>query len=72
MNDMTTPAVLLPCPFCGEVPTIDSIRADDSQGGKWGSVNCCITGPEVRTGYKLVEHWRDAAISAWNRRTEGK
>lgn len=54
---------LLPCPFCGLVPT--EIR--ETGGYKWGAVVCCITGPEVRTS---VEHWRDEAIAAWNCRAE--
>lgn len=59
-------AELLPCPFCGQVPTM--IRETD--GYKWGAVVCCITGPEVRTFYKSVEHWRNEAIAAWNCRAE--
>lgn len=55
---------LLPCPFCGEVPTL----FQETSGSKWGAVVCCITGPEVRTGYQGVEFWRDEAIAAWNRR----
>jgi len=60
---------LLPCPFCGEIPDINdpnTFRA--SQGTKWGNVVCCFDGPEVRTSYKDVEFWRDAAIEAWNDR----
>lgn len=37
-------------------------------GGKWGGVQCCINGPEVRTGYKALEHWRADAINEWNTR----
>lgn len=55
---------LLPCPFCGEVPTL--IR--ETEGAKWGAVVCCCTGPEVRTHYRPVEHWKLDAIAAWNRR----
>lgn len=62
---------LKPCPFCGETPDASDPRTfQDSQGTKWGSVVCCCTGPEVRTHYQGVEHWRDKAITAWNERTE--
>ena len=63
---------LLPCPFCGAVPTMADIRADLNQGTKWGGVicpDCGVAGPEVRTGYDPVECWADDAIEAWNRRT---
>ena len=60
---------LLPCPFCGVKPDInDPATFQSNQGDKWGFVVCCGTGPEVRTSYKPVEHWRDDAITAWNRR----
>lgn len=57
---------LLPCPFCGEIPT--DFQADEMVGGKWGAVVCRIRGPEVRTHYGPVDVWRDAAIAAWNQR----
>lgn len=66
---MNSPVRLLPCPFCGETPDIDNPATfQDSQGTKWGAVVCCCTGPEVRTGYQSVEHWKANAIEAWNRR----
>lgn len=57
---------LLPCPWCGERPTIANIRADENQGTKWGGVVCCT--PEVRTHYEPVEKWAERAIEAWNDR----
>lgn len=59
---------LLPCPFCGNTPS--HIEADESQGTKWGSVVCCIRGPEVRTGYDTSPNaeWHKDAIEAWNER----
>lgn len=61
---------MLPCPFCGFVPTIDHIHADENQGTKWGGVNCdCgVKGPEVRTGYRPVIEWGHHAAHEWNRR----
>ena len=60
---------LLPCPWCGESPDPASPHTfQDSQGTKWGSVVCCCVGPEVRTGYQDVEHWRDDAAQSWNER----
>jgi hypothetical protein len=61
--------LLLPCPFCGEL--LDANNPDTFatiNTPKYGAVMCCITGPEVRTQYKPLEHWRDAAIEAWNTR----
>jgi len=58
---------LLPCPFCGV--TLDAKRSETfDELGKWGYVKCCIIGPDVRTDYKPLEHWRQAAIDAWNTR----
>lgn len=63
---------LKPCPFCGETPDVDDPRTFSNVGGgsKWARVQCCIGGPEVRTSYLGVEHWRDDAIRAWNERVE--
>lgn len=69
---MVTPK-LKPCPFCSETPDVDgeyTFATDD--GGKWGAVQCCCRGPQVRTFYEDVEHWRDDAIEVWNERAEPK
>lgn len=60
-----------PCPWCLMVPDItdpNTFRLTD--GSKWGALQCCGTGPEVRTGYGPVEEWREDAIEAWNNREE--
>lgn len=60
---------VLPCPFCGQTPDIDNPATFVSdQGDKWGHIVCCCAGPEVRTGYKPLKHWRQDAIDAWNER----
>src|SRR5687767_8078076 len=57
---------LEPCPFCGVVPPSDSYYMN--QGDKWGGIQCCIQGPEVRTYYEEWPKWKQAAIDAWNTR----
>lgn len=58
-----------PCPWCGKTPDInDSFSFWRDGGGKWGSVQCCCIGPDVRTGYGPLEEWKDEAIAAWNTR----
>ncbi len=58
-----------PCPFCGRVPDVnDPASFTQEIQPKWGAVVCCITGPEVRTGYEKWPAWRDAAVRAWNER----
>ena len=60
---------ILPCPFCGQTPDInDDAHFKVTQGGKWGSLVCCCEGPEVRTGYQELSHWKAAAIEEWNTR----
>ena len=62
---------LKPCPFCGETPDITNPATFiDHQGTKWGSVQCCALGPEVRTGYDVSKNapWHEDAIAAWNTR----
>lgn len=66
-------AELKPCPWCGKVPDVNDPRTfwvDDSVGGKWGAVQCCGIGPDVRTGYGPVAEWREEAIAAWNHRAD--
>lgn len=64
---------LKPCPFCGETPDAsDKATFRYTDGHKWGAVVCCGTGPEVRTGYGEISHWKDDAITAWNTRTHDK
>jgi hypothetical protein len=65
----TASAELLACPFCGETPDVnkrETFTMEDQP--KWASVNCCITGPEVRTGYEKWPAWKQDAIDAWNER----
>lgn len=60
---------LKPCPFCGITPDMGNpYTFEADQGGKWGHVVCCCTGPEVRTGYGPLKDWIDDAIDAWNER----
>jgi hypothetical protein len=63
---------LLPCPFCGQTPDVSSPAAfSTGDQFKYGWVQCCISGPEVRTEYKDIEHWKADAITAWNDRPNG-
>lgn len=58
-----------PCPFCGKTPDADEPNTFVlATGGKWGAVQCCCIGPEVRTSYLPLEKWRDEAIAAWDDR----
>lgn len=62
---------LKPCPFCGETPPVnDPYTFCANQGEKWGHVlcGCGACGPEVRTDYKPLPHWKDDAITEWNNR----
>ena len=56
----------LPCPFCGEIPS--GFYMD--QGYKWGGVQCCCQGPDVRTGYDDSHDasWHIDAVKLWNKR----
>jgi hypothetical protein len=67
--DKQTGVKMLPCPFCGAVPDSDNNGTFDTIcAGKWGFVVCCCQGPEVRTNYHELEHWKQDAIDAWNER----
>ena len=61
-----------PCPWCGRTPDADdpATFATYHTGGKWGAVQCCAIGPEIRTGYRPLAEWKDAAIAAWDDRAE--
>ncbi len=66
-NEVTERAA--PCPWCGESPDTtkdENFRLTD--GLKYGALQCCVIGPEVRTDYKDVSHWKASAIAAWNDR----
>jgi len=68
ITSAAAPAVR-PCPYCGETPDVNDLRSfRETDGPKWGALQCCGMGPEVRTNYEPVEKWRDRAIEAWNRR----
>ena len=68
---------LKPCPFCGYVMPEAELDSEvghySNQGTKWGGVQCgaCLAcGPEIRTGYLEWKHWRENAVTAWNRRAK--
>lgn len=63
-------ALAAPCPWCGQSPDVTNEAAFRlTDGEKYGALQCCGIGPEVRTDYKPVEHWKARAIEAWNERT---
>lgn len=64
---MNKPLDMLPCPFCGEIPDLAAVYMDEAT--KWGAIQCCCVGPEVRTGYQSQDAWENDAIAAWNQRT---
>jgi len=67
-NEVTDRAA--PCPWCGESPDVTNDAIFQlADGVKWGALTCCGAGPEVRTDYKDVSHWKSSAIAAWNERT---
>jgi hypothetical protein len=55
---------LKPCPFCGETPP--QPKANEARN-KWLSIECCCTGPEVRSGYEETG-WEQDAADEWNKR----
>ena len=64
---------LKPCPFCGQTPDIDHPSTFQMpETSKYGCLVCCGAGPEVRTQYEDVEHWKQDAIDAWNERVDDK
>lgn len=66
--------VLKPCPWCGRIPQDEPASFVDTQGTKWGALicgNCSATGPEVRTGYRPLDQWKEKAIEEWNNRYDG-
>ena len=73
MDQSRTPMperIAKPCPWCGRTPEPDQPdHYGTNVSGKWGFMQCCGQGPEIRTGYKLWEEWKDAALAAWNERT---
>lgn len=63
--------IVLPCPFCGETPTVDSTerhRHDGSSSDEW--LVCCLTAWCYGNAYTLdgTFHTRAHACEAWNRR----
>lgn len=68
---MEMPDGVAVCPWCGEVPDVTNdahFGVDDA--GKWGWLQCCANGPEIRAGYRPLDEWRDDAIKAWNERKQ--
>ncbi len=67
----------LPCPFCGEMPTIYPLDPK-KDGNAWGSVRCvnadCPAQPTVEDGEEVSDErgsdaYKQAAIIRWNRRS---
>jgi hypothetical protein len=55
-----------PCLTCGqEIDIGNDAHFVSDQGDKWGHIVCC-GGPEVRTDYKSLPHWKNEAIREWN------
>lgn len=79
---MVTEIKLLPCPFCGEVPTLTKKQMWQGSHGYYGcygfSVKCenedCAITPFTRTFDTIYEKdenkQKKKAIAAWNRRAE--
>lgn len=62
-------AEVKPCPWCGKVPDVSNDAIfQNTDGFKYGALVCCGTGPDVRTDYQHVAHWKADAIYAWNDR----
>lgn len=64
---------LLPCPFCGETPTIII------QKGTWGKIVClnplCLVKPEIYDDRRIadfedIKDWKDVIIPMWNKRAK--
>lgn len=58
---MTTPVLLLRCPFCGSDAELLDNNGEDEGWQIW-CPTCCSSGG----GYRI--HQRDKAVTAWNRR----
>jgi transcription elongation factor Elf1 len=74
-SDGATPTAiaLLPCPFCGEVPTQPGCFFSEDTHGKWGIVRCTNCGAQagdVRAQYEPVDVWAPDAAKEWNRRAD--
>ena len=66
----------LPCPFCGHIPIVRSLRPDDA-GNSWGFVRCgnpkCSARPIVLDDEEVSDNigsdlYKIAAIKRWNKR----
>ena len=69
---------LLPCPFCGETPTIFPERPE-IEGNAWAYVHCvndsCSAQPTVGDGINVCDdrgsdEYKKTAIVRWNKRAE--
>ena len=66
----------LPCPFCGELPTILPVNPK-KEGNAWGAVQCMNEDCQARPFVDDGESWSDdrgsnaykeSAIKRWNKR----
>lgn len=62
---MLTP---LPCPFCGEIPVVDSNNPQSRDETKAYRVCCAFDGCHVRPAAAVVSRNIEAAVKRWNTR----
>jgi Lar family restriction alleviation protein len=59
-----------PCPFCGCEKIQEWMDGAYSFYGRMVCTDCGSQGPEVNTHLRNAAHWREAAITEWNRRAD--